>query len=200
MLRQTACYRSQMNWPLLKLIWYLKNSLRTKLKVDWKIDQNIRQHLIPALLLQPLAENVINYDGATQQSATITIVEQQHHCHLCPQIQDDCPTAGGATGLVAEPTLMGINSSTPVSDHEICVDIFRNQFSTALCFALLIWCSCSNKKFHHFYYSLWQKLPSSMEWQNLKATPVSRPNTKVVAMLTLYQRRPQVSMSHVVVL
>lgn len=63
-----------------------------KLKVDWKIDQNIRQHLIPALLLQPLVENAIKYAVATQQQgATITIAGQQHNGQLCLQVEDDGP-------------------------------------------------------------------------------------------------------------
>lgn len=37
-----------------------KTRFGNKLKVDWKIDQNVRQHLIPALLLQPLVEMPLN--------------------------------------------------------------------------------------------------------------------------------------------
>lgn len=69
-----------------------KTRFGNKLKVDWKIDQNIRQHLIPALLLQPLVENAIKYAVATQQQgATITIAGQQHNGQLCLQVEDDGP-------------------------------------------------------------------------------------------------------------
>ncbi len=69
-----------------------KTRFGNKLKVDWKIDQNIRQHLIPALLLQPLVENAIKYAVATQhQGATITIAGQQHNGQLCLQVEDDGP-------------------------------------------------------------------------------------------------------------
>lgn len=69
-----------------------KTRFGSKLKVDWKIDQNIRQHLIPALLLQPLVENAIKYAVATQQQgATITIAGQQHNGLLCLQVEDDGP-------------------------------------------------------------------------------------------------------------
>jgi two-component system LytT family sensor kinase len=69
-----------------------KTRFGNKLKVDWKIDQNIRQHLIPALLLQPLVENAIKYAVATQQQgATITIAGQQHNGKLCLQVEDDGP-------------------------------------------------------------------------------------------------------------
>ncbi len=52
-----------------------KTRFGNKLKVDWKIDQNVRQHLIPALLLQPLVENAIKYAVATQQ--------QEGHYYHC---------------------------------------------------------------------------------------------------------------------
>lgn len=69
-----------------------KTRFGNKLKVDWKIDQNIKQHLIPALLLQPLVENAIKYAVATQQQgATITIAGQQHNGLLCLQVEDDGP-------------------------------------------------------------------------------------------------------------
>ncbi|MDF3124230.1 sensor histidine kinase [Rheinheimera sp. 1928-s] len=69
-----------------------KTRFGNKLKVDWKIDQNVRQHLIPALLLQPLVENAIKYAVATQQQgATITIAGQQHNGQLCLQVEDDGP-------------------------------------------------------------------------------------------------------------
>lgn len=69
-----------------------KTRFGNKLKVDWKIDQDIRQHLIPALLLQPLVENAIKYAVATQQQgATITIAGQQHNGKLCLQVEDDGP-------------------------------------------------------------------------------------------------------------
>lgn len=69
-----------------------KTRFGNKLKVDWKIDQNIRQHMIPALLLQPLVENAIKYAVATQQQgATITIAGQQHNGQLCLQVEDDGP-------------------------------------------------------------------------------------------------------------
>lgn len=69
-----------------------KTRFGNKLKVDWKIDQNIRQHLIPALLLQPLVENAIKYAVATQQQgATITIAGQQLNGQLCLQVEDDGP-------------------------------------------------------------------------------------------------------------
>ncbi len=69
-----------------------KTRFGNKLKVDWKIDQNVRQHLIPALLLQPLVENAIKYAVATQlQGATITIAGQQHNGQLCLQVEDDGP-------------------------------------------------------------------------------------------------------------
>jgi sensor histidine kinase YesM len=72
-----------------------KTRFGNKLKVDWKIDQNIRQHLIPALLLQPLVENAIKYAVATQQQgATITIAGQQHNGQLCLQVEDDGPGEG----------------------------------------------------------------------------------------------------------
>jgi len=69
-----------------------KTRFGNKLKVDWKIDQNVRQHLIPALLLQPLVENAIKYAVATQQQgATITIAGQQQDGQLCLQVEDDGP-------------------------------------------------------------------------------------------------------------
>jgi two-component system LytT family sensor kinase len=69
-----------------------KTRFGDKLKVDWKIEQNIRQQLIPPLLLQPLVENAIKYAVATQQQgATITIAGQQQNGQLCLQIEDDGP-------------------------------------------------------------------------------------------------------------
>jgi two-component system LytT family sensor kinase len=69
-----------------------KTRFGNKLKVDWKIDQNISQHLIPALLLQPLVENAIKYAVATQQQgATITIAGQTQNGQLCLQVEDDGP-------------------------------------------------------------------------------------------------------------
>ncbi|EGM76161.1 Putative signal transduction protein with a C-terminal ATPase domain protein [Rheinheimera sp. A13L] len=77
-----------------------KTRFGNKLKVDWKIDQNVRQHLIPALLLQPLVENAIKYAVATQQQgATITIAGQQHNGQLCLQVEDDGPGEHAITQL-----------------------------------------------------------------------------------------------------
>ena len=55
-----------------------KTRFGNKLKVDWKIDQNIRQHLIPALLLQPLVENAIKHGiSPNQQPGVLRISSLQ---------------------------------------------------------------------------------------------------------------------------
>ncbi|HEX5792700.1 MAG TPA: histidine kinase [Rheinheimera sp.] len=69
-----------------------KTRFGDKLKVNWQIDESLKQQRIPALLLQPLVENAIKYAVATrQQGATITICgkRQQNSLHL--QVADDGP-------------------------------------------------------------------------------------------------------------
>ncbi|MEO3678480.1 sensor histidine kinase [Rheinheimera fenheensis] len=84
-----------------------KTRFGDKLKVNWQIDDSLKQQRIPALLLQPLVENAIKYAVATRkQGATITIGgERQQDC-LQLTVSDDGPGSvlnsdhsGGGVGL-----------------------------------------------------------------------------------------------------
>jgi two-component system, LytTR family, sensor kinase len=69
-----------------------KTRFGDKLKVNWQIEESLKQQKIPALLLQPLVENAIKYAVATRkQGATITIggKREQNSVHL--SITDDGP-------------------------------------------------------------------------------------------------------------
>lgn len=95
-----------------------KTRFGNKLKVDWKIDQDIGQHLIPPLLLQPLVENAIKYAVATQQQgATITIAGQQHKGKLCLQVEDDGPGKHAAKQLTQSSGVGLTNIQNRLSQH-----------------------------------------------------------------------------------
>jgi two-component system LytT family sensor kinase len=69
-----------------------KTRFGDKLRVQWQIDDQVKQQLVPALLLQPLVENAIKYAVATRQNgATITISGSQHHGKVRLSVQDDGP-------------------------------------------------------------------------------------------------------------
>ncbi len=69
-----------------------KTRFGDKLKVNWQIDESLKQQRIPALLLQPLIENAIKYAVATRKhGATITIFGQRQQNSLHLSITDDGP-------------------------------------------------------------------------------------------------------------
>ncbi|HEY0921324.1 sensor histidine kinase [Rheinheimera pacifica] len=69
-----------------------KTRFGDKLKVNWQIDDSLKQQRIPPLLLQPLVENAIKYAVATRkQGATITIGGVREHNNLHLSISDDGP-------------------------------------------------------------------------------------------------------------
>lgn len=76
-----------------------KTRFGDKLRVQWQIDDAVRQHWVPALLLQPLVENAIKYAVAARQNgATIRICGQQHGDHIELSVQDDGPGCQAKTG------------------------------------------------------------------------------------------------------
>ncbi|WP_031570050.1 sensor histidine kinase [Rheinheimera texasensis] len=76
-----------------------KTRFGDKLRVQWHIDEQIKQQLVPALLLQPLVENAIKYAVAAQQNgATITISGGQCDGLVQLSVQDDGPGAQSAAG------------------------------------------------------------------------------------------------------
>ncbi|HEY9043234.1 MAG TPA: histidine kinase [Rheinheimera sp.] len=86
-----------------------KTRFGDKLKVNWQIDESLKQQRIPALLLQPLVENAIKYAVATrQQGATITIggTRRQNSLHL--QVSDDGP--GSALTAPAQSSGVGLDN------------------------------------------------------------------------------------------
>lgn len=81
-----------------------KTRFGDKLRVNWQIDEQVKQQLVPALLLQPLVENAIKYAVAAQQNgATITISGVQTDGLVQLSVQDDGPgnqtQAGHGTGV-----------------------------------------------------------------------------------------------------
>lgn len=77
-----------------------KTRFGDKLKVNWQIDDALKQQRIPALLLQPLVENAIKYAVATRkQGATITIGGKRLHNSLQLQVTDDGPGSELNPGL-----------------------------------------------------------------------------------------------------
>ncbi|HBN90460.1 sensor histidine kinase, partial [Rheinheimera aquimaris] len=86
-----------------------KTRFGDKLKVNWQIDESLKQQRIPALLLQPLVENAIKYAVATrQQGATITIggTRRQNSVHL--QVSDDGP--GSELAAPAQSSGVGLDN------------------------------------------------------------------------------------------
>ena len=84
-----------------------KTRFGDKLKVNWQIDDKLKQQKVPALLLQPLIENAIKYAVATRkQGATITIGGERIADSIHLSIVDDGPGselnkdyAGSGVGL-----------------------------------------------------------------------------------------------------
>ena len=69
-----------------------KTRFGDKLKVNWQIDDTLKQQKVPALLLQPLIENAIKYAVATRkQGATITIGGERIADSVHLSIVDDGP-------------------------------------------------------------------------------------------------------------
>lgn len=69
-----------------------KTRFGDKLRVHWQVDEQVKQQLVPALLLQPLVENAIKYAVAARQNgATITIVGSQQGGQVQLSVQDDGP-------------------------------------------------------------------------------------------------------------
>lgn len=69
-----------------------KTRFGDKLRVQWQIEERVKQQLVPALLLQPLVENAIKYAVATRQNgATITISGGQNDGLVQLSVQDDGP-------------------------------------------------------------------------------------------------------------
>jgi two-component system, LytTR family, sensor kinase len=69
-----------------------KTRFGDKLKVNWQIDEALKQQKIPALLLQPVIENAIKYAVASRkQGATITIGGERQQNSLHISIADDGP-------------------------------------------------------------------------------------------------------------
>lgn len=84
-----------------------KTRFGDKLKVNWHIDDALKQQKIPALLLQPIIENAIKYAVATRKNgATITIGGERQQDRLHISIADDGPgsqlpadSSGSGVGL-----------------------------------------------------------------------------------------------------
>ncbi len=71
-----------------------KTRFGDKLQVQWHIEDQVKQQLVPALLLQPLVENAIKYAVATRQNgATIIISAGQDNGQVRLAVQDDGPGA-----------------------------------------------------------------------------------------------------------
>lgn len=69
-----------------------KTRFGDKLRVQWQVDEQVKQQLVPALLLQPLVENAIKYAVAVRQSgATITISGSALDGKVQLLVQDDGP-------------------------------------------------------------------------------------------------------------
>ncbi len=69
-----------------------KTRFGDKLRVQWQIEEQVKQQLVPALLLQPLVENAIKYAVAVRQNgATITISGSALDGKVQLLVQDDGP-------------------------------------------------------------------------------------------------------------
>jgi len=84
-----------------------------RLRTEFQIDDNVRQALMPSLLLQPLVENAIKYAvGPLEEGAQITIAAQLVGSMLRVTVSDTGPGLQPGT----DPTkLFGVTSDNPES-------------------------------------------------------------------------------------
>ena len=85
-----------------------KTRFGDKLRVQWQVEEQVRQQLVPALLLQPLVENAIKYAvAARQHGATIIIAGGQSGGQVQLLVQDDGP---GAQSMASHGTGVGLRN------------------------------------------------------------------------------------------
>jgi signal transduction histidine kinase len=69
-----------------------------RLDVEWRVEPEARQALVPALLVQPLVENAIEHGLATARGGSVRVVARREGDTLELEVADDGPGFGSGNG------------------------------------------------------------------------------------------------------